>query len=80
MVSFFYIYVGTWLPPFRRKCPMRGPGAVNRCKTNDMKSRSVIILLFAALLMIGDGCASSRNHKNKKLKPGKPIPCPLKDC
>ena len=43
-----------------------------------MKFRSAIILLFAAVVLIADGCAST--HKHKKLKPGKPIPCPLKDC
>lgn len=45
-----------------------------------MKFRSAIILLFAAVVLIADGCASTHNHKHKKLKPGKPIPCPLKDC
>jgi hypothetical protein len=29
-------------------------------------------------VLLAAGCASQQ--KNKKLKPGKPIPCPLKDC
>src|SRR5690606_18876238 len=40
---------------------------------------SSIVFLFAAMLMIADGCASSRSGHKKKLKPGKPIPCPQKD-
>jgi uncharacterized protein YcfL len=32
--------------------------------------------LLLVLVLIA-GCGS---HKNKRLKPGKPIPCPQKDC
>jgi hypothetical protein len=35
------------------------------------------IVLVVLLVLIG-GCAAQKKHK--KLKPGKPIPCPLKDC
>ena len=45
-----------------------------------LKLRSVIIFLFALMIFIADGCASTQHHKKKRLKPGKPIPCPLKDC
>ena len=37
-----------------------------------------VAILVSAVVLLADGCASS--HKNKKLKPGKPIPCPHKDC
>jgi len=36
------------------------------------------VFIFAMMLVIAVGCASQKNHK--KLKPGKPIPCPQKDC
>jgi hypothetical protein len=37
------------------------------------------VFIFLAVIILADGCAS-HHPKNKKLKPGKPIPCPLKDC
>jgi hypothetical protein len=41
----------------------------------------ILLLLFAGMMVIADGCASSHaQKKKKKLKPGKEIPCPLKDC
>jgi len=46
----------------------------------NVKTRSLVSLILIAVLLVGEGCASSHHHKNKKLKPGKPIPCPLKDC
>jgi hypothetical protein len=39
----------------------------------------VIRFIFLLVVFFMIGCAS-HHHKNKKLKPGKPIPCPLKDC
>lgn len=40
--------------------------------------KSIVVILCLAIVV---SCASSAHtHKNKKLKPGKPIPCPLKDC
>jgi len=42
-----------------------------------MKKISVIILVIA----LGCGaCATHGKHKNGKIKPGKAIPCPQKDC
>jgi len=42
---------------------------------------AIIMLLFASVMIIAEGCASTHAHKKKKkLKPGKEIPCPLKDC
>ena len=44
-----------------------------------LKIRTAFLaILMVVLVMMADSCASS--HKNKKLKPGKPIPCPHKDC
>jgi hypothetical protein len=40
------------------------------------KRISLVLILFAALLF--SDCASQKKHK--RLKPGKPIPCPQKDC
>src|SRR5690606_27708346 len=40
----------------------------------------IIMLIFMAVLFIADACTSTNHHRNKKLKPGKPIPCPQKDC
>ena len=39
--------------------------------------RLSLILMMAFLI---SACASHHHKKHKKLKPGKPIPCPLKDC
>jgi uncharacterized protein YceK len=36
-----------------------------------------LVLLLALAMTVMSGCASK---KPKKLKPGKPIPCPVKDC
>lgn len=50
-------------------------------KLRHMKLRKLPILILSfALLVFADGCSSGKNHKHKKLKPGKPIPCPQKDC
>lgn len=38
------------------------------------------VVLLALFLVLAEGCASSRGNTKKKLKPGKPIPCPQKDC
>jgi len=38
--------------------------------------RLLVFLLISSVLAFG--CASNKKHK--RLKPGKPIPCPLKDC
>jgi hypothetical protein len=36
------------------------------------------IITFILLMAMAMSCASQKS--NKKLKPGKPIPCPQKDC
>ncbi len=36
------------------------------------------LTLILVVVLLAGGCAS--NKPNKKLKPGKPIPCPQKDC
>jgi len=41
-------------------------------------SRTKIICLVA-ILAIGVGCKAT-HKRNGKIKPGKPIPCPVKDC
>ncbi|WP_255647313.1 hypothetical protein [Fulvivirga sedimenti] len=41
-----------------------------------MKRQWIIIFLS---LILAAGCASS-NKRPGKIKPGKPIPCPQKDC
>lgn len=38
------------------------------------------IIVMMVLVFLASCASSSHIHKNKKLKPGKPIPCPLKDC
>jgi len=43
-----------------------------------MKYKSILSLLVACALVVS--CHSSNHHHKKKLKPGKPIPCPQKDC
>ncbi len=49
-----------------------------------MKIGRIFLILSFTLLVIGmDGCkkAPSSSKKNtKKIKKGKPIPCPIKDC
>ncbi|MGE0772474.1 MAG: hypothetical protein AB7K37_12230 [Cyclobacteriaceae bacterium] len=42
-----------------------------------LKLLRYILLLFLSVSIVA--CASTRKP-HKKLKPGKPIPCPLKDC
>ena len=37
-----------------------------------------LLLLLLSVMLVG-GCASSK-PRNGKLKQGKPIPCPMKDC
>jgi hypothetical protein len=44
-----------------------------------MKIR-LIQIVGIVVIMISASCASHHHKQNKKLKPGKPIPCPLKDC
>jgi len=39
----------------------------------------MVTFLLAAIILFSS-CASNRNKPHKKLKPGKPIPCPQKDC
>lgn len=41
-----------------------------------LKRISLVLVMLAALLFTD--CASQKKHK--RLKPGKPIPCPQKDC
>jgi len=42
-----------------------------------MKKTYIILLILA----LGCGaCATHGKHKNGKIKPGKAIPCPQKDC
>jgi hypothetical protein len=36
------------------------------------------VMLFSITILLS--CASSKHKPHKKLKPGKPIPCPQKDC
>jgi hypothetical protein len=44
-----------------------------------MKMRiSILSWLAVSLIVLASACASGNTHK--KLKPGKPIPCPQKDC
>lgn len=40
--------------------------------------RSLILVVLAVIILIGSSCASNKPHK--RLKKGKPIPCPMKDC
>lgn len=49
-------------------------------KFQHMSVRPLIVVCLFLTVFLSDGCASSHSHKNKKLKPGKPIPCPHKDC
>lgn len=42
-----------------------------------MDLKKTLILLIIVVLT---SCASHKHKPHKKLKPGKPIPCPLKDC
>jgi hypothetical protein len=47
----------------------------------DLSMKRIInfsIILITVLLI--EACASHHPTKHKKLKPGKPIPCPQKDC
>jgi hypothetical protein len=44
-----------------------------------LRVKAIFIIFFALIILLEDGCRS-HHHKHKKLKPGKPIPCPLKDC
>ncbi len=37
-----------------------------------------MLIMILASAMVFDGCAS--NKKKKPPKPGKPIPCPVRDC
>jgi hypothetical protein len=37
-------------------------------------------VVFLAAVILLSSCASNRHKPHKKLKPGKPIPCPQKDC
>jgi hypothetical protein len=41
-----------------------------------LKRISLVLIVLAAMLFTD--CASQKKHK--RLKPGKPIPCPQKDC
>ncbi|MEQ9006343.1 MAG: hypothetical protein RLP12_00555, partial [Ekhidna sp.] len=50
-----------------------------------MKFNKAILILFIGAILIGsEGCkkgpSSSHKKNNKKIKRGKPIPCPIKDC
>jgi len=41
--------------------------------------RLIRLSILIILVLLIEACAS-HPKKHKKLKPGKPIPCPLKDC
>jgi hypothetical protein len=41
-------------------------------------NRSKWLICLLAVLMFAGGCASGKS--GRKLKRGKPIPCPVKDC
>jgi hypothetical protein len=38
------------------------------------------ILFLVVILAIVTGCATRGKHRNGKIRPGKAIPCPQKDC
>jgi hypothetical protein len=44
---------------------------------NVLNVRKTIVFVLALAVILS--CGSHNKHK-KKLKPGKPIPCPTKDC
>jgi hypothetical protein len=48
--------------------------------TNSLFSKFPWLPVAMALIIAVSSCASSNHHTHKKLKRGKPIPCPLKDC
>jgi hypothetical protein len=39
-----------------------------------------LTLILAIAITLSSSCASNKHKPHKKLKPGKPIPCPMKDC
>lgn len=43
------------------------------------RSAKLIIIMFSIAAILATGCASKKK-KPRTLKPGKPIPCPVKDC
>jgi len=47
-------------------------------------NKTALGIIFLSGCLVFGGCASSNNglqsSKHKKLQPGKPIPCPAKDC
>jgi hypothetical protein len=46
-------------------------------------NRVFMILSMVAILMVADGCRkgpSQSKRNTTKIKKGKPMPCPLKDC
>lgn len=43
-------------------------------------ARQYRIVMLAAIILFSGACASNKHKPHKKLKPGKPIPCPMKDC
>lgn len=56
-------------------CPIFGPNNSNTVK------RIIRFSLLMVLVLLVEACSSSHHaKKHKKLKPGKPIPCPQKDC
>ncbi len=48
--------------------------------TPNALKRLLTFITMLALVLSMEGCASHHSKKHKKLRPGKPIPCPLKDC
>lgn len=46
------------------------------CDLNRFPLKKIILLFAVTAVLVS--CASNKPHK--KLKPGKPIPCPTKDC
>lgn len=47
-------------------------------------TKAILILFLGAILIGSEGCrkrpSSSHQKNKKKVKRGKPIPCPIKDC
>jgi len=46
-------------------------------------TRALFLLLILAMALPNEGCKkgpSKSRKNNKKVKKGKPIPCPIKDC
>lgn len=40
----------------------------------------IIVVSFSSVLLQSCGTSKGNGHNSKKIKRGKPIPCPIKDC